>query len=236
MIREVLPPDVHGAQCYGDVAPDGAHPDELAAVRTATAARRGEFHTVRVLARRALTRLAPEADRRYEEHSLLPDARGAPTWPLGVVGSMTHSQNYRAAVVADSGTCAAIGLDAESNQTLPPEVSDIVCRAEERSMIRVLSRHEPSQPWSCVIFSAKESIYKAWYPLTKAWLGFDEISVQIEHDSQTFRARLMVQASPDRVRMIEELRGRWVVAGRYILTTAYLPAGVIEQQPRRLVG
>ncbi|MCW2131476.1 4'-phosphopantetheinyl transferase family protein [Arthrobacter sp. VKM Ac-2550] len=225
-MRDLLPPGTYAAECFGDLLPDVVLPDEYAAVRTATAARRGEFHTVRALARRALAGLALEAHHRYEVHPLLPDARGAPIWPLGIVGSMTHTLDYRAAVVAKSSTYAAIGLDAESNRVLPPEVCEIICRPEEWSMIDALSRQEPSLPWSSVLFSAKESVYKAWYPLTGAWLDFDDVSVQIEHDPQTFQARLPAPASVGQASTIEELNGRWMATADLILTTAYVPSDI----------
>jgi 4'-phosphopantetheinyl transferase EntD len=225
LLNDLLPPGVYAEECFGDLPPDTVLSEEHAAIRTATAARRREFHTVRSLARRALAGLVPEADRRYEVHSLLPDAHGAPTWPLGIVGSMTHSHGYRAAVVAKSSVYAAIGLDAESRLMLPPEVYEMVCRPEERSMIDALSQQAPSLPWSCVLFSAKESVYKAWYPLTRAWLDFDDVSVQIEHGSQTFHARLLAQVGVGGVRPIDEMAGRWVATADFILTTAYLPSG-----------
>jgi 4'-phosphopantetheinyl transferase EntD len=222
---DLLPPGTWAEECFGDLVPSAVPPEELAAVRTATAARRREFHTVRTLARRALAGLAPEAGRRYEAHALLPDARGAPIWPLGVVGSMTHSQNYRAAVVARSSTYSAIGLDAEPGRPLPPEVCEIVCRPEERAMIEALSRKEPWLPWSCVVFSAKESVYKAWYPLTGAWLDFEDVSVRIHPGARAFRARLLAPGGEDGTSTVGELEGRWTVAGDFVLTTAYVPSG-----------
>lgn len=100
-------------------------------------------------------------------------------------------------------------------------------------MIDALSRQDPSVPWSCVVFSAKESVYKAWYPLTRAWLDFHDVSVRLEHGSPIFRAQVMVSASAGPGRSIEELQGRWMATGEFILTTAYLPSGVADQQPGR---
>src|SRR5699024_2433498 len=169
-MRPLLPPAARVADCPGDRTPVVVHPADTAAIRSASAARRREFHTVRALARRALTGIAPEADG-ADGAPLLPDARGAPSWPLGVVGSMTHCRDYRGAVVAKSSAYAAVGLDAELKGAMPPQVRDLICRPEEKSMMEDLQRHEPSLPWPYVIFSAKESVYKAWYPVTKAWLG-----------------------------------------------------------------
>nr|WP_284287855.1 hypothetical protein [Angustibacter aerolatus] len=48
--------------------------------------------------------------------------RGAPAWPLGVVGSITHCDGYRGAAVAAATECAAVGVDAEPAAPLPDGV------------------------------------------------------------------------------------------------------------------
>ena len=227
----LLPPGAYAEECFGDLTPGAVLPEELAAVRTATVARRREFHTVRTLARRALAGLVPEAAGQYDTHALLPDAKGAPSWPLGIVGSMTHNRGYHAAVVAKSSAYAAIGLDAELSRVLPPEVCDLISRPEELPMLEALSRRDPSVPWSCLLFSAKESVYKAWHPLTGAWLDFHDVSVQIEHPAGTFRARLPTHVGAGGARTIEELEGRWVYRADLVLTAAYLPSGATTDSP-----
>ena len=57
--------------------------------------------------------------------------------------------------------------------------------------------------WDRVLFSAKESIYKAWFPLTGRWLGFEEASLSIDPAAGTFAARLHVTAE-------SEFHGRFV--------------------------
>jgi 4'-phosphopantetheinyl transferase EntD len=44
-----------------------------------------------------------------------------------------------------------------------------------------------------LLFSIKESVFKAWYPLTKRWIGFDDSTVTINPDNHTFVARLHSQ-------------------------------------------
>ncbi|MGW7821409.1 4'-phosphopantetheinyl transferase family protein [Streptomyces puniciscabiei] len=70
------------------------YPQETAHLRHALPKRRREFATARVCARRALQALGlPPAP-------IPPGSNGAPQWPAGVVGSITHRRRYCAAAVA----------------------------------------------------------------------------------------------------------------------------------------
>lgn len=233
LLTDVLPTGAEGAECFGDLVSPGAPPDELAAVRSATAVRIAEFSTVRVLAHRAMERLAPEARQALASHALVPDARGAPKWPAGIVGSLTHTGEYRAALVARARTYASIGLDAELNRDLPVEVRELICRPEERAMIETLERGDPNASWACVVFSAKESIYKAWYPLMGTWLDYDDISVRIDTKRRTFRARLMGCRGTAGSSKMARLRGAWSTSEVLTVTTAVLKASAQGRKRRR---
>ncbi|POX38552.1 4'-phosphopantetheinyl transferase, partial [Streptomyces sp. Ru73] len=106
-LQDLLPPHVACWETAGD-APDGSlHPEEAAGIRTARPLRRAEFVTGRHCAHRAMERLgAPAAP-------VPRGVRGAPGWPAGIVGSITHCAGYRAAAVARSGRVRAVGIDAE---------------------------------------------------------------------------------------------------------------------------
>ena len=68
---------------------------------------------------------------------VLPDVDGAPCWPVGLVGSMTHCAGYRAAAVARSDELfgVGVGIDAEPHAALPDAVLDLVLRDEERARL-----------------------------------------------------------------------------------------------------
>jgi 4'-phosphopantetheinyl transferase EntD len=228
MLSEVLPPGACGEECSGELAWVRAPAAELAAVQAAAPGRRREFCTVRVLARRALERLAPNDRQLFAAHPLVPGPRGAPTWPAGIIGSMTHCADYRAAAVAWSGEYAAIGLDAELNRELPSAVQDLVCGPEERAMLEELQRRDAHVAWSAVLFSAKESVYKAWYPLMGTWLDYRDVSVRIDRERRTFRARLEGRLGVGGVRLLRTrtmsgLVGSWLVDESLVLTSARLP-------------
>jgi 4'-phosphopantetheinyl transferase EntD len=198
-----LVPASASAERFSDAPESAMFSDEAAAVAGAGAERRREFGTVRWCARKALWQLGVPAV------PILPDGDRAPRWPFGVVGSMTHCAGYRAAVVARSGELCGVGIDAEPHAALPTDVLDLVLRDEERARLSRLASGDPSLHWDRIAFCAKEAIYKAWFPLTRRWLDFDDVSTTV-HPDGTFRAR-MLQAD------LDELQGRWKVERGLIL-------------------
>jgi 4'-phosphopantetheinyl transferase EntD len=201
-----------------DSGPDDAFPEERALIADAIPARRAEFTTTRRCARRALARLGvPEAP-------ILRGARRQPTWPVGVVGSLTHCAGLRAAAVARADRCAALGIDAEVCAPLSAGVAALVLTAAERAAAADLARRDPAIGWETVLFSAKESVYKAWFPLTGAWLGFQDCEVDLDPLSGGFVARLLVAGPVFAGRPLTRFAGRWAVAGEHALTAVALPA------------
>lgn len=207
MIERILPPGVATAAAYDD--PPGAVllPGEEAEVERAVEKRRLEFTTVRWCARRALAELGvPYAPITRGE-------RGAPRWPDGVVGSMTHCDGYRAAAVARAGEMTSLGIDAEPHAPLPDGVLDAIAREEELPLLDGLRRTSPDVCWDRLLFCAKEAVYKAWFPVTGRWLGFEDASLTLDPVG-TFSARLLVPDSP-----FAGFGGRWT-AGDGLIATA----------------
>lgn len=203
--------DIIGAEPWGDEARYTARfvPSRLA-----------EFSTTRACARSALIRLG---------HAPVPipkDANGAPVWPDGIVGSMTHCTGLRAAVVGSSKLFGALGIDAEVLLPLPPELLPLVTTPGERRMLVQLDDKAPDIPWGRLLFSAKESVYKAWYALGGPWLGFDECEIQLRVDSSTFGVRIMTGGNFAHV--IETAEARWIASERHLFTTI-----VVSSEQRR---
>jgi 4'-phosphopantetheinyl transferase EntD len=217
VIEEILPGSVAAEEAFDD--PPGAtlFPEEEAVLARAVDKRRREFTTVRLCASRAVARLgaAPVP--------LVPGRRGAPQWPPGLVGSMTHCAGYRAAAVARAGDLRAVGIDAEPNQPLPDGVLEAVARAEEQARLSDLAVGAPDVCPDRLLFSAKESVFKAWFPLTGRELGFDEAALTFDPAGRTFCARLLADPPVVDGCALTELSGRWV-AGRGLLVTAVVVA------------
>ncbi len=233
MIEEILPSAVACAEVFTD--PPGAtlFPQEEPIVAQAVEKRRREFTAGRYCARTALGKLG------IAPAPILTGERGAPRWPPGIVGSITHCDGYRAAVVARASDVTAIGLDAEPNHPLPGGVLDIVSLATERTRLAALAAAGPGICWDRLLFSAKESIYKAWFPLTRRWLGFEEADVTIETDG-TFTARLLAPAAPEEPPgqphgqvPPTSFAGRWLAGGGLVLTAVSVPRALSHPGPRR---
>lgn len=210
MIEELLPPPVAAAETFVD--PPGAtlFPAEEAVIVRAVDKRRREFTSARLCARTALARIGvPSAP-------ILPGERGAPTWPDGVVGSMTHCAGYRAAAVARAADVATIGLDAEPNESLPDGVLNTVANPEERAALAELPPGV-AVSWDRLLFSVKESVYKAWFPLCRKWLDFAEAEVTIEL-SGAFTARLLVPGPVVAGVKLTGFTGRWLARDGLLVT------------------
>jgi 4'-phosphopantetheinyl transferase EntD len=185
-------------------------------VAASVARRQREFATVRVCARRAL------ADLGLPPVALLPGRRGAPRWPDGVVGSMTHCDGYRAAALARRAGTVSIGIDAEPNGPLRPGVLEAIALPEEEAWVRRLCADEPKVRWDRLLFSAKESVYKTWYPLTGGELGFDEAAIAFDPDTGRFTARLLVPGPVVAGRRLSRFPGRWLCRDGLVVTAITL--------------
>jgi hypothetical protein len=114
VIGDILPPQVAVAEAFGDLPRVVLFPDEEAVISNAVDKRRNEFATARACARDALAKLG------MPPVPIVPGLRGAPQWPPGVVGSITHCAGYRASAVARDRDVVTVGLDAEPHDDLPP--------------------------------------------------------------------------------------------------------------------
>jgi len=154
-------------------------------VRDAVRRRQLEFATGRECAREALHRLGAHPG------PLTPDARRAPQWPAGFVGSISHCEDYCVAAAAPTGSVCAIGVDVESRGRVSHAIQRMIFSPRELERLRRLStRVDASVDWPTLFFSAKESFYKAHYALTGESLGLRDIDVGIREADSTFDARV----------------------------------------------
>lgn len=213
MIGGLLPSCVAVVEAFADLPGEAVFAGEEDLVANAVEVRRREFVTARRCARTALGHLG------FGPAPIRSGARREPQWPAGAIGSITHCTGYRAAAVARSGAMAGIGIDAEPHIALPGDVTHAVTLPEEREMLSSLDRSHPGVHWGKLLFSAKESVYKAWYPLTGRWLGFEEAHLTIDPAAGTFHARLLVPGTRgDGAPPLVALAGRFLAERGLILT------------------
>lgn len=193
-------------------------PEEEAAVGDAVEKRRREFVTARACARAALARLG------YPNQPVPAGGRGEPLWPAGVVGSITHCAGYRACAVAPASELLTIGVDAELGKPLPAGLIGDVALPEERRWVERASAEDPTVSWDRLLFSIKESIYKAWFPLAQSWLGFEDAGVAVDRSRGTFSASLLVPGPTLGGRKLDGFAGRWLAADGLLFSAVTMPA------------
>lgn len=110
-----------------------------------------------------------------------------------------------------------LGIDAEPHRPLPPALLERITRPEEHPVLERLRRTEPKLHGGCLLFSAKESVYKAWSPLTGLPLGFQDVVVTLTRATGkragTFTACLP-QGGP-----VGRFAGRWLIRNGLVVTT-----------------
>ncbi|MFH9204141.1 4'-phosphopantetheinyl transferase [Streptomyces albidoflavus] len=223
MLKTILPEGLSVVETRADVPESTLYAEEAAVVARAVHKRRAEFTAVRHCARQAMAELG------VAPTPLLPGERGAPRWPDGVTGSMTHCDGYRAAVVGLASRFRSVGVDAEPHDTLPDGVLGTIALPSERERHTALRRDRPDVHWDRLLFSAKESVYKTWFPLTGRWLDFEEADITLAPGAGhtgTFTAHLLVPGHTTSGDPLTGFEGRWTVAEGLVCTAIALPAPV----------
>ncbi|MFG2830749.1 4'-phosphopantetheinyl transferase [Streptomyces sp. NPDC048434] len=223
MIEAILPGSVCSAESVGELpAVRGLSdfPEEDALLGRTTGRRRAEFAAARGCGRRALAGLG------LPPGAILRAPGGSPRWPAGVVGSITHCDGYRAAAVGLGTRVLSVGIDAEPHRPLTVGLLDVITVEWERERLAELHQSAPSVCWERLLFSAKESIYKAWYPLTGRWLDFGDALLAFHPSTDAFTARLRVPAPEAGGASLARMTGRWRVANGLALTAVTVRAGL----------
>jgi 4'-phosphopantetheinyl transferase EntD len=141
---------------------------------------------------------------------ILPGVGGAPTWPAGVQGSMTHCAGYAAAAVGPASRIVSIGIDAEPDAPLPDGVLDLVATPAEHDRLAATQQKADSPNWDRLLFSAKEAVYKAWFPLVGEWLDHHEVEVVVDPAERTFTALLSRDGLIVDGQYVRRLHGQWI--------------------------
>jgi 4'-phosphopantetheinyl transferase EntD len=181
---------------------------EHAATAGMVAKRRNEFTHGRLCARAALTALgAPVV-------AIPKAADRSPTWPTGVVGSITHTGGAAAAVTAFKRHYRGLGLDIEKRGTMDKQAAEMILRPEE------LERYTAAE--ALLVFSIKEAVYKCIYPTVDQYVDFQEMRIELEPEQQRFSA--VPQTKKWDPQSIAGLSGGYLLLEHYVLSAAWLAA------------
>ncbi len=191
-----------------------------AALECAVPKRKIQFLAGRFCAREAIGRFGPL----FNAGALPRDADGCPVWPEGLVGSISHTDAFATAAVAPAGVARGLGVDVEStiSREAADEVARLVASEDERRRVAEAAGLNWLESLT-VIFSAKESLFKALYPLTRRHFDYlDCAVVRLDSRKRRFAIRL---AAP-----FEAEFGAAEFVGRYELIDGVVWTGVLVPQ------
>ncbi|MET0066463.1 MAG: 4'-phosphopantetheinyl transferase superfamily protein [Candidatus Thiodiazotropha sp.] len=149
--------------------------EEEALIETARDKRQREFRAGRHAAHRALSELDAPAQ------PLLRGDKRQPLWPDGYLGSISHCREKCLAACARSTDLAGLGIDVEPLNPLPEGVSRYVHTPREEAFMQA----NPDLPGR-LVFSAKESLYKCYYPILGQFIGFQAVDLEIDPVTRRF--------------------------------------------------
>jgi 4'-phosphopantetheinyl transferase EntD len=222
LLSTILPEVCHCVEVPGHTGDALLLAGEAVYVHKAVAKRKAEFASGRACARRALAKLG------LPPRAILQGSNREPLWPVGVVGSITHCEGYAGVAVARKEVVRGIGVDAEIHKGLPSDVLKLVASESEFDHMAALPN---SLCWDCLLFSAKEAFFKAWFPITRHWLDFNDVQITFLPERSAFVARVVTQqyAAPEIGPVC--LEGRYTVRGNLLLTAVtWVPATADPQE------
>lgn len=181
LTESVLPRGVAVAARDPRLRPDAPNSVEAQVVSGAVPLRQAEFHAGRAAARSAMVSLGLPP---------LPVPAGAdraPIWPQGLTGSISHTATACVAALGLADDWAGIGVDLEEDSALDRTLITEICTVSELSWLDTQPLAERAR-MAKLIFSAKEAVYKAQYPVSGRLFGFDAIAVHIDRANSSFHA------------------------------------------------
>ncbi len=183
IIKPLFPTGVETCCCRIEDCPNDLLPEERKSVAKAVPKRVQEFAAGRYCARQALHRLG------LSQCALPRAENGVTHWPQGTVGAISHSNTWCGAVVGLKDDVEGIGLDIETIQRVSLSIARRVLTPEEARMIAEMPEDE-ARRFLCLIFSAKEAVYKCFFQLIKKRISFHDAIIIPQQGADRFKIRV----------------------------------------------
>jgi 4'-phosphopantetheinyl transferase EntD len=204
LLATLLPAGVVAVDIMDDGQVIALRPGEAAMVAGAGDKRRRDFALGRHCAHLALARLGMTAT------AMLSSPQGAPLWPDGIVGSITHTHGYAAAIAAPRALYRGLGVDAEPVGGVTEALHARLFDAEERERLMAMAPEARAET-AAIMFGAKEAHHKATSPA--APLRFRDLQVTLTGPEILVRDAGGAQS-----------KGAWRIARGLALVLVGLPA------------
>ncbi len=181
-------------------------------LETAAAKRQSEFLAGRYCARQALKELlVPIAEQKVGT------LNRAPVWPAGITGSITHTSGLARAVCSQTSNYRSLGVDTEilTNPEKALKLASQIMDEREQSLAGNLSQRD----LFALIFSAKESIFKAIFPLTQQFFGYSDARI-FSLKAGEFSFELCKDLD-------SEFKSGYIQQGNYLFDESYVHTSVV---------
>jgi len=173
LVAMVVPAGAFAAELRGTADAASLYPEELADCTSFGPRRLADFAAGRLCARLALAQLG------FEDFPLHRNADRRPGWPAPVVGSISHTAGFCAAVAGERARFPSIGLDVEVTGRVTHDLWPLIFTPAETARLRALPDEQRSVA-ATIAFSAKEAYYKCQFGITGNWLDFSDVEIAVE--------------------------------------------------------
>ena len=137
--------------------------------------RQAQFLAGRIAAKNALSCFSITAEKiSISEHR-------EPIWPKGIIGSISHSNHESIAVVQhQTRVDIGVGLDIQAifEKSEYTKLLPVILSRSDLAVYNKMERCFPKQYLATLIFSAKESFFKAVFSQVSQYFDFKDVSVQ----------------------------------------------------------
>lgn len=176
-------------------------PQERDLIINSVESRQQEFSSGRWCAHQAIRTLG------LTDSAILMGPNREPIWPPGVVGSISHCPDWSIAVAASADKVSGLGVDVErlsSAENLP------LTLLYTKSELKWLSSNPAEQQTTLkmLVFSAKESIYKAFFPHFGKYIDYLQVELRFNQEQHTFEFSFHLKA-------LNQLLKKFDCVGRY---------------------
>lgn len=177
--------------------------------------RQSEFLAGRILARAALDGL------HHAKASIAIGSQGAPVWPSGVSGSISHSHGRCIClVVADENKLIGIDVEKIATGAAFEAILEQALNPLERERVFQQTAFDASI-LATLIFSAKETIFKALHPVVLQFFGFEAAVFNGIYDDNILSLSI-VEPLHDDIPLGKEILVHFQVDGEFVTTWTML--------------
>lgn len=208
-LRSILPDGVISDVCPVDNYGYLLSRIELEQSKNYKLKRLSQFSAGRYLAKKVLSVLDIESD------SISKSPSGAPEWPQGIVGSISHTDSYCLCAIANQPTVRSLGIDLERTGQLSIEDAHLFMSDNELNEIK--SANNPSLMLT-VAFSIRESVYKCLNPIYNKWIDYTDAKVEFHKYSDANKLDVNVKGYEN----LALLKCRYTIIDDMVITSAVM--------------